>query len=135
MATSTIKDVDEGEYIIFQSKNPNDTVVWKGKLEGKVSYKLARQQDNPAPYNTAVRQVDNSVSANEAELTYFIITVDNGADVPPLQVFADEWIQPGSLQVINPANKVKLLVTDQYNDSARVISALANAGYSARIIS
>lgn len=136
MSVLIVKDLEEGSMITFRSKNANDTVLWKGTLEMCAgTYRAIRSYMNPAAYNEAVRQSDPSVPSDVSLLTYFLITVDNDADQPTMQVFAQEWIEPGSLAVINLGNKVTLRVDDPHNDVQQILSLLASAGYSAKIVS
>ncbi len=124
-----------GTLISFRSKNANDLVVWQGTLEAVGTYNLIRDYANPAAYNQAVRQTDPSVPNDVTLLTYFLITVDNAASQPIKQIFADEWIQSGSLTQVNLGNFVTLQIQDPFNNSQTILSVLANAGYASKIIS
>jgi len=135
MTISSIKDVDEGAMISFRSKNANDTNLWVGTLESVGTYRSIRAYMNPASYNEAVRQVDATVSSDVTTLTYFLITVDNDATEPTMQVFADEWIEAGSLTVVNPGNKVTIVVDDPNNNPQAILSLLASGGYASKITS
>ena len=132
---TTVKEIEEGATITFRSKNPADLVVWRGTLESVGTYRSIRSHFNPAAYNEAVRQVDPSVPSDITTLTYFMVTVDNDATEPTMLVFAQEWIPSGSLAVLNLGNKVKIEVTDPLNDTQRILSILANAGYATKILS
>lgn len=133
---TNIKDVEPGSMVTFRSKNANDTVLWRGVVEmNRGTYKSIRNYTNPAAYNQAVRQTDPTVPSDETTLNYFLITVDNNSSNPTTLVFAQEWIEPGSLVVITPGNKVTLQVDDPNNNTNQIISILANAGYSVKIVS
>jgi hypothetical protein len=130
-----VKDIEPGSMITFRSKNANDPTIWRGTLEIPTgTYKSIRRYGNPAAENQAVRQTDPTVPTDETTLTYFLITVDNDSTEKTERVFAQEWIQAGSLVVINPGNKVTLIVDDPNNDPLMIVSLLASAGYSSRII-
>ena len=133
MVTS-VKEVDEGSTISFRSKNVVDTVIWKGVLESVGTYRSIRGYMNPASYNEAVRQVDPTVPSDVTLLTYFLITVDNDATEPTIQAFAQEWIEAGSLTVLDLGSKVTIQVDDPLNDSQRILSLLASAGYASKIL-
>ena len=135
MALTSIKFATDGSNISFRSKNPNDTVVWKGVLESRGTYRSILGLENPAPYNQAVRQSDPSVPSDETLLSYFTITVDNDSSIPVTKVFADEWIQPGSLNEIALGNKVTLQVDDPLNNTQAILSLLASAGYACKVVS
>lgn len=131
----SVDDVDSGSIITFRSKNANDTVIWRGTLEMKSgTYKAIRGYGNPSSYNQAVRQSDPTVPSDETLLHYFLITVDNNADNATTVVFAEEWIEAGSLAVINPGNKVTLVVDDPNSNPTLIQSILANAGYTSRLV-
>lgn len=130
-----IKDIEPGAMITFRSKRADDTVVWRGTLEARGGYRFARGYGDPAAYNAAVRQVDNTVPSDPTALTYFVITVDNDATTPTQMVFAEEWIISGSLTVLLPGNKVTIQVDDPAGNTNAIIALLASAGYSTRIIS
>lgn len=135
MTLTSVKDVDAGSLISFRSKNANDLVVWQGTLEAIGTYRLIRDYGDPRPYNEAVRQTDSAVPSDVTLLTYFLITVDNAANQPVKQIFADEWIQSGSLVQVNLGNYVTLRVQDPFNNTQNILSILANAGYSSKVIS
>jgi hypothetical protein len=135
MAFSSIRDITEGQVISFRSKNVNDPVFWQGTLELIGTYRAIQDRINPAAYNEAVRQSDPTVPSDLSLLTYFVITVDNSSTSPTMQVFAQEWITPGSLNVIALGNQVKLLVDDPNNNTQTILSLLASAGYFCKVIS
>lgn len=135
MSYSTIRDITEGTVITFRSKNPNNLVVYKGTLESIGTYRSIRSYMDPRSENEAVRQVDSSVSSDVTTLLYFLITVDNDATNPTTVVFANEWITPGSLNVVSLGNQVKLLIDDPNNDTQAILALLANAGYACKVIS
>jgi hypothetical protein len=129
-----VSDVELGSIITFRSKRADDTVLWRGTLIGTGIYQAIRSLMNPQSYNEAVRQVDDEVPSDVTLLNYFMIIIDNGSDVPNTQVFAEEWIEEGSLTVINLSNKIKILVEDPFSNSQQIVSVLANAGYTSKII-
>lgn len=134
MATTSVNDIDLGTIITFRSKNPTDTVLWRGSLLAKVTYDIAKAYENPAAFHQGVRQVDQTVPLDVKDLTYFIIKVDNDQSVATTKIYAQEWILPGSLSVVSVGNKVRLQVDDPKNNTQLILSILANAGYSAKII-
>lgn len=135
MATLTVKDIAEGSSISFRSKNASDTTDWVGTLEIPVgTYRAIRGYTDPRAYNAGARQVDPTIPSDVSQLTYFLITVDNGAEQPTMQVFAQEWIEPGSLNVLTLGNQVTLMVEDPNNNSQAILSLLASAGYKSQIL-
>lgn len=135
IAVANINLVPQGSIITFRSLNPNDTTTWIGTLESKGTYKSIRPYFDPAAYNQAVRQIVPTVSSDPTVLNYFLITVDNNAQQSTIQPFAQEWIDPGSLYIITPGNKVTVVVEDPLDDPQSILSLLASAGYSAKITS
>ena len=135
MTLLSIKDIVEGTVITFRSKNANDTVGWRGTLESIGTYRSIIGHGNPAAYNEAVRQSDSTVPSDLTSLTYFLITVDNDANSPTMQLFANEWIEPGSLHQIALGNQVTIKIDDPNNNTQAILSLLANAGYACKIIS
>ena len=133
MSLASIKLVPIGSTVTFRSKNPNDVTVWQGVLESTGSYKSILPYMNPASYNEAVIQADPTVSTDPTTLTYFLITVSNNATVPTVQVFSDEWIANGTLNIVTLGNSVTIVVDDPLNDPQTILSILANAGYAATI--
>lgn len=134
MAITSIKDVPEGSLITFRSKDPSDLVDWRGTLESIGTYRSIRDRINPASRNEAVRQTDQTVPSDVTQLTYFLITVDNEATQPTMMVFANEWITPGSLHIITLNNQVSIQIDDPNNDTPKILSILAGAGYSCRVL-
>jgi hypothetical protein len=135
MSYSSIRDITEGSVITFRSKNPNNTAVLRGTLESIGTYRSIRAYMDPRSENEAVRQVDSSVSSDVTTLLYFLVTIDNDATNPTVIAFANEWIEPGSLNVVSLGNQVKILIDDPNNDVQAILSLLANAGYACKIIS
>ena len=132
MATS-LKSLDNGTIISFQSKNASDQVQWRGTLEGRGSYRSIVGYGDPRSFNEAVRQSDPTVSSDVTKLNYFLIAVDNESSNTIIKAFAEEWIEEGSLVVILPGNQVSITVDDPFNDSQKILSLLASAGYAATI--
>ena len=136
MPTTLVSSLPPGTTFQFRSKDPDDTTQWIGNLESPIcSYNIARSYMNPAAYNEAVIMVDNTVPSDVTLLNYFILTVANNSEEPTLQVFAQEWILPGSLSVISSVNTVKLIVKDPLNDPQAIVSLLASGGYYSTITS
>lgn len=131
---TNIKDIPQGSMVTFRSKSMSDPTMWRGVLEMVGTYRSIRRYTNPAAYNQAVRQTDPTVPTDETVLTYFLVTVDNDQTEKTELVFAQEWIQTGSLVVIDPGHKVTVVVDDPNNDPLLIVSLLASAGYSSRII-
>jgi hypothetical protein len=134
MTTITINDVTPGSTISFRSKNANDLVSWVGTLLFIGVYQAILPYGNPAAYNAAVRQADPTVPTDVTTLTYFLVKVDNGATTPTLQLFAQEWIAPGSLVQTDLGNAVKILVQDPAVNTQAILSLLASAGYACSVL-
>lgn len=135
MALSSIRLATQGAVITFRSKDPNDVTNWIGTLESVGTYRSIRPYGDPRARNEAVRQTDPTISSDVTLLTYFLITVENNATQPTTMLFADEWIEEGSLNEVLLGNQVKLVVDDPLNNTQQILSILANAGYACRVIS
>ena len=132
--TISIDEIPIGSMITFRSKRETDTVVWRGVLEGKVSYLIARGYEDPRSYNEAVRQSEPTIPSDVTLLDYFLVTLDNSAEVKETKAFAQEWIESGTLAIINPGNKVTILVQDPLSNPNQIVSLLASAGYKSKIV-
>lgn len=130
---ASIKDVEEGSIVTFRSKNATDLVQWQGVLEATGTYRSIRDRFNPAAYNAGVRQVDSAVPQDVTLLTYFMITINNNSEQSAMMVFADEWIVPGTLNIINMSKQVKITVDDPKDNPQAILSLLASAGYKTKL--
>jgi hypothetical protein len=131
---TSIRQITEGALISFRTKNANDTAVWQGTLESIGTFRSIQSIFNPQSYNEAVRQQDASIPSDIKMLTYFTITVSNKSSTATTMVFADEWIQDGSLHELSLGTKVTLVVDDPKNDSQAIVSLLSSVGYACKII-
>lgn len=135
MALTSVKLATQGAVISFRSKDPTDTTNWIGTLESVGTYRSIRPYGDPRARNESVRQTDPSIPSDVTVLTYFLITVENNSTQPTTMLFADEWIEAGSLNEVLLGNQVKILVDDPGNNTQQILSILANAGYACRVIS
>lgn len=127
-----------GRTITFRSKSATgtipgvvDNVIWRGRMEGLVSYQVAKNYMDLISYQNQILKVDPSIPAVE-DLDYFLITLDNGSAVVQTIVFANEWIEPGSFAVIQDMKKYVIDVYDAPDGDVReVIALLKTAGYKA----
>ena len=120
-----------GHMVSFQSKSTKDATTWRGKVDGIVSYNIARQYGDVISYNAAVQNSDPDVP-NVEDLTYFVFALDNGEGDVQLRVFANEWILDSSFHILDEKVPIRVTVYDApENDHANIITVLKAAGYTA----
>jgi len=127
---SNISDMKIDDTVIFRSKNSNDNVVWRGKVLGFLKYNLAKSYQDILSYYTATKRT-NPELANIELLEYFVIQLtDVQAGSTTTRVFAKEWIEDGSFQILDEANVVIIKIYDiteaQGND---IVNSLKVQGY------
>ena len=128
----------KGKIVTFRSKSATssipgvvDTVIWRGRVEGLVSYQIAKGYMDLVNYQSQIRKVDPSVPDIE-DLDYFLITLDNQSATVQTIVFANEWIEAGSFAVIQDKSKYTIEVYDAPEGDPRdIINVLKTAGYKA----
>ena len=118
--------------VTFTSKNLTDPTTYTGIVEGIVTYSLAGSFGfDMVAYNAAVQRADPTVG-DPSTLNYFIITLANDQPAPQQQLFASEWIAPGSFSVIESATVYALQVYDlPANGLTALLGVLRAAGYNA----
>lgn len=123
-------DMVMGQIITFRSKNANDNVRWKGKVDGFVSYKVAKGYGDILSYHTAIKKTDPTIGDIES-LHYFILELaDNTDGGAPVRVYAWEWVETGSMVIIDEASVVVLKIYDILGtDLTDVVEALNAKGY------
>jgi len=128
----------KGRTITFRSKSATgtitgvvDNVIWRGRMEGMVSYHVAKGYLDLISYQNQILKVDPNIPTVE-DLDFFLITLDNGSAVVQTIAFANEWIEPGSFAVIQDMKKYVIDVYDAPDGDVReVIALLKAAGYKA----
>lgn len=117
----------------FKTKNPNDTTLWVGTIEGvALSQRLAARDENLAAYNAAVRQVDSTVPSDLSQLHFFAISLPaNTGGAAEVRTFAEEWLTDGSFKLTDQLSTAVITVPfDQTSQSvADILAQLFNAGY------
>lgn len=133
MATNTITDEHKGKKVQFKSKSTKDTTTWKGTVEATATYSVAKLFGDLLAYNRAVQKTDSLVGEVDT-LDYFLIILDNNSGTSQIVAFANEWIQEGTLDIIEEDVNVNIIVYDTSTaDHSNILTVLREAGYKAVI--
>lgn len=133
MTTNTITEEHNGKKVQFRSKSTKDTTVWKGTIHAIATYAVAKVFGDLLAYNRAVQKTDPLVGEVDT-LNYFIITLDNNTGSSQVLAFANEWIQEGTLDIIEEDVNVNVIVYDTSTaDHNNILTILREAGYKAVI--
>lgn len=136
MSATTLTLEDRGKTIQFLSKNPYDTVSWRGTVKAVgVDYAVASGYgQNLVAYNVSVQREYSTTPAAD-QLTYFLFQPSAGVtDDTRLRPFALEWIVDNSLVKIDPATSILVEILNPPSDAAaRALVALRSIGLEAII--
>lgn len=127
---SDLNDMALAQNISFRTKNANDNVLWKGNVKGFVDYTIARTMGDLTSYHTNILKADPTVGAVET-LSYFVVELtDVEPDQQPVRVFAREWLEDGSFEILDEAAVRTLKIYDiSTEDLDEVIELLQTKGY------
>ena len=104
-----------GKTVTFAAINPTDPTIYKGIIEGIISYNLIGIYGfDVVSYNAAVQRVITTVG-DVSVLNYFVIRLTNNQPTPTNRLFANEWIASGSFDVLNNATIYNINVYDIAN--------------------
>jgi hypothetical protein len=119
-----------GSRITFGSKNSKDNVIWRGVVKGIIDYTIAKMHGDIVSYQGAVLQTDAGIPALE-DCTFFLYELDEApSGTNKLRVFANEWITPGSLEIIANTVRVNIVVYDiNTNNHTNILDVLKQNGY------
>lgn len=129
MAIEAISEVPIGSMVRFRTVSPHDNVVWVGRLDGRCTYDIARTIYDVDPMYMDVKKVKTSMEAKKV-LTYLIFTIAENGSVPTKRVFAEEWIDPATVELVEENSYVDFRVYDI--DSSKIDdlrTAIAAMGY------
>lgn len=129
MPLSSITEVPLGKKISFSSKSAVDPTVWTGTLSAFLTYDAARPFGDLVAYHANVLRQDATLMPIE-QLKFFLMTIEEKGAPLVFRAFANEWITPGSLNLVEQRNEVRVLVYDlPANDPDAILNVLRQAGY------
>lgn len=131
----TVPSTAKGLECTFQTLNPTDPQIYRGVIGAvDVDYDTASFFQMIVPYNNAVRQADNTVSADPTQLNYLILKQENSDDssTPAKVAIAWQWIKAGMFTVINSSTPINITVQNAPANAAQpILDLLWQAGYNA----
>lgn len=129
----SIADIKIGDVIRFTSLSNSDDNIYYGKVISKCSYDLAKTYgDLTAMFNNVGLYIDNS-GVNIEDLHYILVKLIDLNDGDKFIIpFAIEWIH--TITLVETENKTLVMVYEAgENDQTKIITALKDAGYIAKI--
>lgn len=135
MAITSWDDIDLRQTIRFKTINPHDNVRWSGQLLSMCTYELAKAiADVDAYYQDVVRaNSDTSFPAKE-NLTYLILSVDENNGASRKRVFASEFVDMSTLEIVNQNTYLDIRIYDIDRAKAQdILSYILACGYTAEI--
>lgn len=123
----------KGQQCTFRTLHPIDAETYTGTIIGVgVDSEVAVNFTDIVSYNTAVRTADPGVSQDLTQLNFFIISRVNASGNTEKIAFAEEWVQPGSFQLISSKVKRIFTVYSTPDRSAKdIINVLRASGFTA----
>lgn len=134
----TLDDLRIGQIVSFTSKSSSDPNHYYGKIEGFVTYDVAKSLVDVITYNSAVQTADITIPSVD-QLSYVMIKlleqpIDGIGKDKYMIPFAEEWIDLTSLVIIETNQsaiiKVHEITTLNVND---LLNYLRAGGYKVRL--
>ena len=134
MAIENVNQLSKGQTVRFRTKSPHDNVLWMGKITAICDYDIARKFQDIDTYYQDVLKVNPSMGARES-LTYVILRVSENGAVATERVFALDWMDPATVEVVEENTYVDIRVYDINTTKANdVITAIAAMGYTSKMV-
>lgn len=137
MSITTIAGLTLGSTVRFRTKSPHDNVLWSGRVSSICDYDTARQFSDVDSTYAEVRNVEPTLPAKE-KLVYFILLVQEDTADPTIvtrRVFASEWVDQGSFEVVNENTYTDIRVYDvDANSVDNIITLLKAHGYISTVL-
>lgn len=111
MAIEDVNTLTKDQTIRFRTLSPHDNVLWVGKIVAICDYNVARKFQDIDTYYQDVLKVVPSMGARES-LTYLILLVSENGAVATERVFALDWINAATLEVVMENTYVDIRVYD-----------------------
>ena len=135
MAIESISEILIGSMVRFRTISPHDNVVWVGRLDARCTYDIARTIYDVDPMYMDVKRVNTSMEAKES-LTYLVFTIAENGQVPTKRVFAEVWLDPATVELVEENSYVDFRVYDidasKTDDLRKAIVAM---GYTVSVLS
>jgi len=128
-------EIDIGTKMSFRTLASSDPVVWIGHVEGFTSHPIASVISDVARTQSEVlKDVPGLSPVTEQE---FIIISTTDTDDPSIKVaFAIEWIDEGTVEVIEVGNRFDIRIYDEPDANvSTILQLLAENGFKAKLIS
>ena len=134
MAIENVNQLSKGQTVRFRTKSPHDNVLWTGKITAVCDYDIARKFQDIDTYYQDVLKVEPSMGARESR-TYLILRVSENGATATERVFALEWLNPATVEVVVENTYVDIRVYDINKTKAEdVMTAIAAMGYTSKIV-
>lgn len=123
-----------GQTIRFKSISVHDNVYWSGTICGRVTYDIARAIEDVDTYYLDVKKHNPDLASKES-LTYLVLRVKENDTHLVTRVFAVEWMDLATLEIVDTDASVNIKVYDVTDAVAKeILGAIQDMGYKAEIV-
>lgn len=123
-----------GQTIRFKSISVHDNVYWNGTICGRVTYDIARAIEDVDTYYLDVKKHNPDLASKES-LTYLVLRVKENDTHVVTRVFAVEWMDLATLEIVDTDASVTIKVYDVTDAIAKeILGAIQDMGYKAEIV-
>ena len=123
-----------GKTIRFKSISVHDNVYWSGTICGRVTYDIARAIEDVDTYYLDVKKHNPDLASKES-LTYLVLRVNENNTQVVTRVFAVEWMDLATLEIVDTDASVTIKVYDVTDAIAKeILGAIQDMGYKAEIV-
>ena len=123
-----------GQTIRFKSISVHDNVYWSGTICGRVTYDIARAIEDVDTYYLDVKKHNPDLASKES-LTYLVLRVKENDTQVVTRVFAVEWMDLATLEIVDTDASVTIKVYDVTDAIAKeILGAIQDMGYKAEIV-
>lgn len=123
-----------GQTIRFKSISVHDNVYWNGTICGRVTYDIARAIEDVDTYYLDVKKHNPDLASKES-LTYLVLRVKENDTHLVTRVFAVEWMDLATLEIVDTDASVTIKVYDVTDAIAKeILGAIQDMGYKAEIV-
>lgn len=123
-----------GQTIRFKSISVHDNVYWSGTICGRVTYDIARAIEDVDTYYLDVKKHNPDLASKES-LSYLVLRVKENDTHVVTRVFAVEWMDLATLEIVDTDASVNIKVYDVTDAVAKeILGAIQDMGYKAEIV-
>ena len=134
MAIEDVNTLKKDQTVRFRTLSPHDNVLWVGKIVAICDYDVARKFQDIDTYYQDVLKVKSSMDTKES-LTYLILRVSENKTTATDRVFALDWIDAATLEVVMENTYVDIRVYDINATKAEdVMAAISAMGYNSKVV-